>query len=225
MKFWVTAIILFFAANAASAVELSTSGALVEEVLAQAEDAKAYDWRRMTLQLDLQASFVYEGNVFQSRSYGLGAFHSLGRGWLLHGALRRAQTLETTSSQQMALTIYSQAAQPSRFELLLGGGYMLLDGRSSTVLNPRLTDLGHALIALAGVHYNHFDNRDPAPIAGMRAIYYDLVAEVGLRFQIFLPHSLGVAFEWTYERPLRGADPELTDWQRFGGSLSWSFGE
>lgn len=218
-------VVLFALVPRAQAAPLSTSGILVEEVLSQSEDAKGYDWRRMNLQLDFNAAFVYEANIFKSQSYGLGAFRALGRGWLLHGAVRRTETSETQSSRQMALTIYSQAAQPSHWELLLGAGYTLLDGRSATALSPRITDLGHALIAMAGVHYNIFDNRDPAPLPGMRALYYDLVAEAGLRLQIFLPHSLGVSIEWTLEAPLRGGDPELPHWQRLGGSLSWSFGD
>jgi hypothetical protein len=225
MKITSVAILLLLGLVRAQAAELSTSGALVEEVLSQSEDAKGYDWRRMRLQLAFDASFIYEANVFQSRSYGLSAFRSLNRGWLLRGALRRTETSETASSRQLALTIYSQAAQPSHYELLVGGGYMLLDGRSSTALNPRLTDLGHALMALAGVHYNHFDHRDPAPLPGMRAVYSDWVAEAGLRFQVYLPHSLGAAVEWTIEAPLHGGDPELPHWQRFGGSLSWSFAD
>lgn len=226
VKTWLAAFCILTLGWLAEAAPLSTSGTLVEEVLSQSEDVKGYDWRRLGLQLDFNASFVYEANIFKSQSYGLGAFHSLGgHGGLMHGAIRRTETSETVSSRQMALTIYSQAGQPSRWEFMLGAGYTLLDGRSATALSPRLTDLGHALIAMAGVHYNLFDSHDPAPLPGMRAVYYDVVAEAGLRLQIFLPHSLGAAVEWTLEAPLRGGDPELNYWQRLGGSLSWSFAD
>ncbi len=220
------AILSFVSFNSvcAFAEEIETSGFLVEEVLAQAEDPKRYDWRRTPLQLELSYSNVYEANIFESRSYGFGLTRSFGRGWIMRGSFRRTETMETTSSRQMALTIYSQAGVPSHYGILAGGGYTLLDGRSQTALSPATTDIGHSLAALLGVQYNIFDNRDAAPISGMRALYYSWVLETGFRFQVFLPHSLGASIEWAYAIPLSGQDPELTSWQRFGGNISWSFG-
>lgn len=208
----------------ANSMASETSGLLVEEVLAQAEDPKRYDWRRTPLQLELSYSNVYEANIFESRSFGFGVARSFGSAWIMRGAFRRTQTMETTSSRQMALTIYSQAGLPSHYEVLAGVGYTLLDGRSATALSPTATDIGHSLTALLGVQYNIFDNRDPAPISVMRALYYNWVAETGLRFQVFLPNSFGASIEWAFVVPVSGQDPELSSWQRFGGNISWSFG-
>jgi hypothetical protein len=219
-------VVLFFITSSLNAkADVSTSGLLVEEVLAQREDPREFDWKKIPLQVELGASFVYEANVFKSRSYNLGVAHSLSRALLFRGAVRRVETVATSSSEQVALTIFSQAGQPSRFEFLAGLGYVLLDGRSTTALSPRITDIGHALIAIGGLHYNLFDSKDAAPVAGMRAIYSPLVAEAGVRFQVYLPQSLGVGLEWTYSRAIIDADPDLPDWMRFGGSLSWSFGQ
>lgn len=218
-------ILLLLGSFESAYAESSTSGLLVEEVIAQSDDPKGYDWRRRSLQVEASYALVNEANVFQSRSYGLGVATSFGGAWILRGAARRAETSETPNSRQMALSIYSQAAQPSRYEFLAGVGYTLLDGRSATALSPRITDIGHSLTALLGAHYNLFDNQEPAPLRGMRAIRYDVVAEAGLRFEVFLPKLLVLGIEWTYSIPLASADPDLPEWQRFGATLGWAFGE
>lgn len=218
---WICAV----SAKAAFAyIDVGASGILVEEVLAQAEDPKRYDWRRMPLQIEFGYANVYEANIFESRSFGFGIARSFGRGWIMRGAFRRTQTSETTSSRQMSQTIYSQAGQPSHYGILTGAGYILFDGRSATALSPVITDLGHSLTALVGVQHSIFDKGDNARVAGMRALYYEWVLETGVRLQIYFPNSLGASIEWTYTVPVSGQDPELTSWQRFGGNLSWSFG-
>ena len=218
-------IIAVFSANVMAGVEVpSPSGTLVEEVLAQTpSDPHRYDWRNDSLTLEAGYGNVAEYNSFRSEAYHVGFFTPTGGGWIFRGAARRVLTYNTDSSSKMALTPYSQSAQPSRYEFVLGMGYALLDGRSQTALSPRITDVNHALYALVGLQYNYFTSRDEEPLPAMHAVYYNVVAETGLRWQIFFPHSLGLGFEWTYSFPFSGREPDLGSWQRFSGILSWSF--
>ena len=206
-----------------NAATISTSGTLVEEVLSRSEDPKAWDWRQERIQVEGGYSTIDEANSFKSESFHLGLSRPFGRGWILRGQVRRVLTTETASSRAVSLTPFSQAAQPSRFEFLGGAGFVLLDGRSSTRLSPKITDVGHSLMFLGGLQYNYFSTNEAEPIPGMRALYYKFVAETGLRFQIYLPEHLGLGFDWTYSLPLSSHDSDLDSWQRFTGSLSWSF--
>ena len=168
----------------ATATDLpSTSGTLVEEVLSRSSTPHQWDWRNDVLMIEGGYTALHEFNSFESRSYNLGLATSLGGPWIARGAFRKVVIQGTPSSEQFALTPFSQAAQPSRYEALAGAGYALIEGRSMTALSPQLTDVGHALYAVVGVQYNFFANHDPEPLPGMRAVYYDLVAEAGLRFQ------------------------------------------
>jgi hypothetical protein len=207
----------------AEAAELSTSGTLVEEVISRSENAKAWDWRRYQIQIEAGYTTINESNSFTSKSYNIGLSRPVSRGWIARGQIRRAVISGTASSNAVSLTPFSQAAQPSRYEILGGAAYTLLDGRSSTLLSPKISDLGHALYAIGGLQYNYFTNEEPEPIPGMRALYYKFIAEAGLRFQVFLPEHLGIAFDWTYSLPVTSSDPDLNSWQRFTGSLTWSF--
>jgi hypothetical protein len=227
----VAALILAFAtaaaplaARAADGLPVSASGLLVEETLSQSPDPHAYDWRKIPFQAELGYGSVEEGNSFKSRFYSLGVASSIAPSWLARATVRSVETSSTGSSDALAHTPYSQAAQPSRYEILLGGGYALLEGRSATPLSPRMTDLGHALYVIGGLQYNYFPSRDPEPVPAMRAIYYDYCAEAGLRFQAYLPRAIGLSLEWTYSVPLTKADGDLPNWQRFAGNISWSFG-
>lgn len=214
---------LLLLAPTAHALDFSTSGALVEEVLSKSSEPHAWDWRAYKLQVELGLSTIDEANAFESQSYHLGVARPLSGRWLLRGAARKVTTSGTASTQSISQTPFSQAGLPSRYEFLAGAGYTLLDGRSATALSPRISDVGHALYALLGLQYNHFTNTDTEPLPGMRALYYKVSAEAGFRLQIFLPENLGLGLEWTYSRPLTEADPDLESWQRFSGSVSWSF--
>jgi len=207
------------------AIELpSPSRTLVEEVVAQTpSDPHRYDWRNDSFSLELGVGAISEFNSFRSDSYQLGVMAPVGGGWIMRGTARRVNTFGTGSSSQMALTPYSQSAQPSRYEFVGGVGFALLDGRSQTVLSPRLTDVNHALYVLAGAQYNYFTSKPDEPIPAMHPVYYNWVLETGLRWQIFFPHSLGFGFEWDYSVPFSHAEPDLGSWQRFTGILSWSF--
>ena len=213
-----------FTAVSSLAGAASSSGALVEEVMTQSSDPRAHDWRRPRFGLDLGYGAVHEENSFKTRSFSLGAFTSVSRGWIARGAVRMTTVEATGSSRSLAKTPFSQAGQPSRTELMAGAGYALLEGRSATPASPSITDLDHALYAIGGAQYNLFKSKDAEPISAMQAVYYDFAAEAGLRFEAYLPRSLGLALEWTYAVPLTGANPDLPGWQRFGGYLVWSFG-
>jgi hypothetical protein len=216
-------VFVFITSLTVHAAELSTSGTLVEEVLSRSENPSTWDWRHPRVQVELGFTTLDEANSFTSKSYNLGVSRPLGRGWIARGQVRRAVTSGTASSNAVSLTPFSQAAQPTRWEFLAGGAYTLMDGRSSTLLSPKITDLGHSLAVLAGLQYNYFSNTDPEPIPGMRALYYKFVGELGLRFQVYLPEHLGLAFDWTYSLPLSRPDDDLDSWQRFTGSFTWSF--
>jgi len=220
-----TLLLTFVFSAGALAIEMpSTSGSLVEEVLSTSNSPHKWDWRQDLLTVEFGYSSIMEHNSFESRSYNVGVFKPLRGPWLARGSARFVRTEGTASSEMLALTPFSQAAQPSRHEFVAGAGYTLMDGRSATPLSPRLTDIGHALYGLLGLQYNHYSKKDPEPIEGMRAVYYDLALETGVRLQIYFPENLGLGLEWTYSRPLSGGDPDLRSWQRFTGSVSWSFG-
>ena len=205
---------------------ISTSGALVEEVLSTSHsESHVFDWRHYSYQIAFGYSSIQESNTFKSHSWNFEVTTPYNDVWILRGALRNVTTSETDSSQLLSQTPFSQAAQPSRYEAVAGVGYTLLDGRSSTPFSPRLTDVGHALYVLGGLQYNYFTNKDAEPVPAMRAVYYNFVAETGLRLQIFLPKNLGVGLDWTYSFPLRKPDTDLNNWQRFSGNISWSFGD
>jgi hypothetical protein len=201
----------------------STSGLLVEEILSETTDPHRYDWRRTSLQIEGGYAFTTEANSFESGGYGVGVARSIGTSFLGRLAWRHVETKTTPSAKLLSLTPFSQAAQPSRDEFLVGVGYPILEGRSATPLSPRITDIGHALFALGAIQYNSFTlNRGTLP--GMRAVEYSWVAETGLRFQAYLPQDLGISLEWTFSVPISSWDPDLHSWQRLGGNVSWAFG-
>lgn len=208
----------------AHAVSLNTSGSLVEEVLATGPTPKTWDWRHDTLVLDLGYTVINEKNSFQSFSSSVGISRPLNESWLMRLALRQVKTEATPSSELLGLTPFSQAGLPSRKELLLGVGYTLLDGRSAAPWSPRITDLGHALYLLGGLQYHLYENKDPEPLSGMRALYPTLAAEGGFLLKIYLPQNLSLSLEWTLSQALDQDDSDLQTWTRFGGGISWSFG-
>ncbi len=211
--------------KAASAKGLTgTSGALVDEVLSESRSVHAWDWRKDLLTIEMGYANVLEQNSFRSTSFNFGISRSLTDAIILRAAARKVTTEATAASELLGQTPLSQAAQPSRYEFVVGGGYALLDGRSATAASPNISDVGHALYALLGAQYNHFTNTDPEPLSGMRAIYSKFAVETGVRLQIYLPNSLGFGLEWTYSIPLVGGDADLKSWQRVAGSVSWSFG-
>lgn len=234
MRTFVVALLLTVLPPTAKALDVSTSGLLVEEVLSKSSSPREYDWRQAWFTVEAEATQINEANSFESSGYGLGLSRdlgdilsgSLGSAWLARLNFRRVETRATESTRLIALTPFTQAAQPSRYEILAGVGFTLLEGRSATPLGPRMTDIEHALLLLGGLQYNIHDSTDSVDTLppGMRAVKYRFVGETGLRFQIFLPRALGLALEWTYSFPLTDADPDLRGWQRYGGALSWSFG-
>jgi hypothetical protein len=202
---------------------VSTSGFLVEEVLAETRDPHRFDWRSPWLQVEGGYATTIEANSFESSGFNLGLAKAVGSGLLARLAWRHIETRATASTSLLAQTPFSQAGQPSHEEFLAGLGYPILEGRSQTPLSPHTTDIGHALFALGGLQYNLFAGDSDLP-PGLRAIKYSWIGEAGVRFQIYLPRSLGGSVEWTYSMPLIGMDADLPGWQRVGGTLSWSFG-
>lgn len=209
---------------ARAATEGSTSGWLVEEVLSESQNSHAFDWRRNPLLVEVGYALLQEENSFRSSAYTIGVATSFGDAWIGRVAYRKVRTQGSAASESLSQTPFSQAGQPSRNELLVGVGYALVDGRGATPLAPRITDVGSVLYALAGLQYNHFANKDSEPVPGMQAVYSPIVLEVGLREQVFLPQSFGFAVEWTISTPVKDRNPDLPNWQRFAGLLSWSFG-
>jgi hypothetical protein len=209
-----------------AAATLTTSGTLVEEVLSQSKpDPHHYDWRADSLTVNFGYGNVTEYNSFKSSYFQLGMTTAISDNWIFLTDLRRVMVQGTDSSEKFGQTPFSQSAQPSRYELMAGLGVAILDGRSQTLLSPRITDLQHALYAIAGAQYNYFPSKPEEPLAGMQPAYYDWTAQAGLRWNIYLPHSFGVAFEWDYCFPLTMSQQDLGSWQRFAGLVTWSFAQ
>jgi hypothetical protein len=225
-------IFLSHMAAAAEVVSLHSlsSGSLIDEVLSQSEDKNAFDWRRKSFSLELGYDYAYESNVFDNHGMHIGADIPVSGGMTWRFGLRRYVVFASEAGDNLAKTPFRQAAQPSRYELYSGISYSLLEGRSFTRLSPWIGDLDHAFFGLLGVHYTHPSktwlpkgDTDVDPLPGQLPSYSKFNIDAGLRWEVFLPQTFSVFFEFnkTYGT---GGHPNLKTWWSFSGGVACAFG-
>ncbi len=202
---------------------------LIEEVIAQAKSPRQFDWRQEFVSIEYNLLSVNERNSFQSSGYSFALRKTFDDRYLGIVGLRFITTEATASTNLLAMTPFSQAAQPSRREFFMIAGLPLLAGRSFTILSPRFSDWEHVLYAKAGGHYSFYNGRwklkdaSSAILPGQRVINYQEAIEVGIRLQFSIPRSLSLFLDQDYYYPISNYDSDLSDWSSFGGGVAWTF--
>lgn len=224
---FVLSFVFYFCWNPIYASTLSTD--LVDEVIAQSKTRRLYDWRNEKLGIEYKLFTVNERNSFDSEGYEFALSKTFERRYLGLIGLRSIQTLNTSSTEMISMTPFTQAAQPSRKEFFVNFGIPLLAGRSFTFLSPHFPDLEHVLYFKFGGHINFFENKfnltetTKITLPGQRLITYRYVFDLGLRLQFSIPYSLSLFFDYDYFNPGKQSDPDLKEWSLVGGGLAWSF--
>lgn len=217
------------ALSASSSGGHSSSSDLIDEVISETKDVRAYDWRRDQLGLEYSRFTVNEKNNFESQGYSVGLRTSLSPRLMGVLGFRFIEVKPTNSSEMIALTPYQQAAQTNRKEIYMMGYYPLIAGRSFTLLSPWIADWEHTVYIKMGIHYNllgrdlNFSSTEPQPLPGQRAITYKWVGDIGFRLQFSLPYSFSLFFDVDNFFPLKNRDGDLPQWSNMGGGIAWSF--
>ncbi len=204
------------------------SASIVEEVLSQTSSPHAFDWRRSLLEIRGGYGFVHEANNFENEAFALGVSIPSLYGSSLRVNIRRVNVYSTSSSRMLGRTPFQQAAQLTRYELGIGAGYYLLEGRAFSRLSPVVADLEFTLSGVVGLHYNHenagrlpkFGDR-PKLYVGQERAYSKLTWELGLEWVVYFPSALGIMLEMQYQTA-PGTDSALSDWWYFSGGMLWS---
>lgn len=212
-----------------NSVLASSSTELIDDVIAETQNPRLYDWHHEQLGLEYSTFNLNEKNNFESLGYSLALRSSLSSRFFGLLGIRFVETLATPSSEMVALTPYQQAAQPSRREVFLQGALPLLAGRSFTLLSPWISDWEHVLYFKLGAQY-HFTGSGYAltqepfqTLPGQRVVNYKWVGSIGLRLQFSLPRSFSVFMDMDHFVPLKDSDADLKQWSLLGGGIAWSF--
>lgn len=212
-----------------SAQGLENSQTLLNEVIAQSQSPHAFDWRSERVSLEMSKVIINERNNFLSGGFAVGARKTFEGRYLGIVGFRSIKTEATASSEMLAKTPFTQAAQPSRLELFAVAGLPILAGRSFSIFSDWLPDFEHVLYIKLGGHYNFFNDAlkiksQPSDILpGQRNIVYHEVLNAGLRLQMSLFHSASVFLDYDYYYPGAHYDRDLPEWLSLGGGFSWSF--
>jgi len=206
---------------------LSSEG-LVQEALSEVKNPHAFDWRKSSYELELGYDYADEKNNFENDGAHLGLAFPTSSGFLTRLALRRMLVYGSESSNKVGRTPFRQPAGVSRYELMVGGGMSLVEGRAITRLSPWLPDLEHVLHFTFGVHYSHpnktwIPRRDDPPdtLPGQRPVNSRWVLEAGLKYQLYLPSAFGLFYEISRHFPLQPAAGQRS-WTVFSGGLTWA---
>jgi hypothetical protein len=206
------------------------SAFLFEEPISESSHSHKFDWVSQGLEFEVAYAPLFEKNNFSSYMYHFGLNRAVTGSIIGRFALRTVHVASTNSTNMLALTPFSQAAQGERTELMLGLGFPLLAGRSFSRLSPILTDLDHVFQAQAAIHYTRYPvakdlmaNDPPSPLPGQRVLAYTFAAELGLRFKIGLPRALSLFTEFDIDLPITNSDPDLPYWAVVLLGMSWNF--
>jgi hypothetical protein len=227
MKMYLIGLVILFFNSAL--VLASSSTELIDEVIAETQNPRLYDWHNEQLGLEYSTFNLNEKNNFESFGYSLALRSSLSSRFFGLFGVRFVETLATPSTEMVALTPYQQAAQSSRREVFLQGALPILAGRSFTLLSPWISDWEHVLYFKLGAQY-HFTgrgiafNQEPLPaLPGQRVVNYKWVGILGLRLQFSLPKSFSLFMDMDHFAPLKDPDADLKQWSLLGGGIAWSF--
>lgn len=206
---------------------LSSAG-LLEEVISQVENPHVFDWRKASFQLELGLGYPVETNNFESRAYELALGIPLNGGMIFRTGLRRVKVSETYSSRLIGRTPFLQEAGISRYDLIAGLDYSILEGRSITRFSKWIPDLQHVLFLKAAGYYSHPNASDmiklkdkPQAYPGQDVFRSAVNLELGLKWQLYLPQAFGFYLEASQHYPLSRGD-HLHSWLYFAGGLTWS---
>lgn len=205
-----------------------TSAVLVDEVMSQSSGPHVFDWRKSAAEIELGYVYVDEANNFESWGAELIGSIPSDAGVTFRFGLRRFWLESTESAELIEKTPFRQKAQPTRYEIMGGLGVSLLEGRSFSRLSPWMGDLEHVLQGLVGLHYNHPNDKwiparsdKPDARPGQEISYAKLVAEIGLRWQVYFPSSLGLFLGVDRQIPLGAAPPRVMNYSL---GLVWAIG-
>jgi hypothetical protein len=208
-----------------------TAASAVDEVMSQATGPHVYDWRDATAEVEVGQDYDDEQNNYDTNGWHLGGTVPTDGGFEFRFLVRRIYVHASRAGELIGRTPFRQAAQPTRYEYALGGGWALLEGRSMVRFSPFVSDLEHVMLATFGLHYTDPNSGtlpkrgdDTGLLPGQKKAYSTWNLELGLRWKIFLPTGFGVFFEMQKMIP-RSADANgVTSWQHFTAGGLWSFG-
>lgn len=199
---------------------------IVSEVISESRAPRAYDWRKNSYELQLGTGYIDEANNFENEVYEIILGIPMEGGLMTRIGLRRVIVRGTESSDNVGRTPFTQESGMTRYEILAGMGFSLLEGRNFTRFSPGLGDFENVVLASLGLHYSHPNasyipkkNEKPRKLPGQKPINQKIVIELGIRWAIYSPKDYGIYLESVYNRPL-GASGDLKSWTYFGGGIA-----
>lgn len=209
-----------------------TAAGAINEVMSQSTSPHAYDWREAAFELEIGADYADEANNYDTNGWHIGASVPTGGGFVFRLLIRRMYVHASHAGELIGRTPFRQAAQPTRYEYALGGGWALLEGRSMSRLSPLISDLEHVMLATFGLHYTDPNSGtipkmgdDTGLLPGQSKEYSNWNLELGLRWNIYLPRGAGIFFEMQKNWPRTVSENGVASWQTFTAGGLWSFGD
>jgi hypothetical protein len=202
------------------------SPGILQDVISESRSPRAYDWRKNSYELQLGYGYTDEANNFENEIYELILGLPSEGGLITRVGLRRAIVMGTNSSDKIGRTPFTQESTMTRYEIVAGLGFSLLEGRNFTRLSPSFGDFENVVMAWAGFHYSHPNasyipkkNEKPKKMPGQNAKNFKYVIELGLRWAIYTPKDYGLYMEAMYHLPL-GSSGDLKNWNYFAGGIA-----
>lgn len=209
---------------------LFDEGSVLDQVIMQSQAPKIYDWRNSSYELELGIDDVNERNVLPSDGWHAGAGFSFGSGFMFRTGLRRVNVHSSTAGRLIEKTPFRQMGQPTRWEIYGLVGYSLLEGRTSSLLSPLISDVESVFSLEVGAHYVHPSSRliptkkgERSRVAGQKIGVSSWVIDLGVRYQFYLPSGVGVFLASSYQVPFSYLGPALGHWTAFtvGGVVAF----
>lgn len=201
---------------------------IVSEVISESRSPRVYDWRKNSYELQLGTGYIDEANNFETEVYEIILGVPMEGGLMTRFGLRRVIVRGTDSSDKIGRTPFTQESAMTRYELVAGMAFSLLEGRNFTRFSPGLGDFENVVLAWGGLHYSHPNasyipkkNEKPRKLPGQKPVNQKIVIELGLRWAIYLPKDYGIYMESIYNFPL-GASDELDNWIYFAGGIAFA---
>lgn len=210
---------------------LFDEGSIIDQVIMQSESAKVYDWRNAAWEIEFGVDDVNERNVFPSRGWHLGLGFPVGGGFVARGGVRRIQVSTSNAGEMIEKTPFRQVGQPTRWELYGLASYSLIEGRGSSRLSPWLSDVENIFSLELGAHFVHPSKKyiptkkgERVRVPGQTIGVSVWVADVGFRYQFFLPRGIGFFVASNWQIPFTHIAGPLGHWSSFSAGTVVSFG-
>ncbi len=204
------------------------SPGIVQDVISESRSPRAYDWRKNSYELQLGYGYTDEANNFENEVYELMLGLPAEGGIITRVGIRRAIVMGTESSDKVGRTPFTQESTMTRYELVGGFGYSLLEGRNFTRLSPTFGDFENVFMVWLGFHYSHPNasyipkkNEKPERMPGQSPKNFKYVLELGLRWAIYTPKDYGLYLEFMEHVPL-GRTGDLESWTYFAGGIAFA---